>query len=122
MKQEKAKIRIMLASRPQLFSEVIRRMVEHQPDMEVVGEVLDPIKLIGAVREFQVDAVIITLIQTVGEPRICSQLLNEHPLLKVVTLSAEGNTAYLYQSDLPKIRFHEPCEEEILGAIRKYIH
>lgn len=37
-----SKIKVLLASRPKLLSEVIRYLVSRQPDMEVVSEVLDP--------------------------------------------------------------------------------
>ena len=33
-------IKVLLSSRPKLLSEVIRNMIEHQADMQVVGEVL----------------------------------------------------------------------------------
>ena len=109
----------MLANRPKLLSEVIRSMIEHQPDMEVVGEVLDPIELLIAVNAMPVDVVIITPSKANGVPRICSQLLGECPLLKILTLSAEGEAAFLYQSDIPKMRIDEPSEQSILSAIRE---
>ncbi len=108
----------MLASRPQMLSEVIRGMIERQPDMELVGEVVDPIELLIAVRGMLVDVVLITPIKAAAEPRICCQLLGEQPSLKVVTLSAEGEAAYLYQSNVPRIGLHEPSGQMILGAIR----
>ena len=109
----------MLASRPKMLSEVIRRMVEHQPDMEVVGEVLDPIELLIAARATPVDVVIITPLKADGNPRLCSQLLGEHPSLKIMILSANGKTAFFYQSGSPKICIAEPSEQLVLGAIRK---
>ena len=102
-----------------MLSEVIRSMVEHQPDMEVIGEVLDPIELLYATRIMAVDVVIITPLKINGEPRICCQLLGEHPLLKIIILSAEGEAAFLYQFDSPKIRIDEPSEQAIFAAIRK---
>jgi len=109
----------MLSSRPKMLSEVIRSMVEHQPDMEVVGEVIDPIELLIAAKAMLVDVVIISPLKANGVPRICSQLLGEHPLLKIMTLSAEGESAFFYQSDTPKMRIDEPSEQAILNAIRK---
>ena len=114
-------IKVLLASRPKMLSEVIRSIVEHQPDMEVVGEVLDPIELLIAAKVVPVDVVIITPLKSNGEPRICSQLFEVHPLLKIVILSSEGEAAYLYQSGLPRQRIDEPSEEAILGIIRKSI-
>ena len=113
------KTRILLSSRPKLLSEVIRDLIEHQPDMEVVGEVIDPIQLLRAAGETAVDVVIVTPIEANGEPRICLHLLATFPPLKVVTLSAKGETAYLYQSALPRLRIDEPSGRSIFGAIRE---
>lgn len=64
--------------------------------MEMVGEVLDLLQLLRASRQTPADAVIITPLKANGEPKICHQLQAEHPRLKIVTLSAKGEAAYLY--------------------------
>ena len=94
-------------------------MVEHQPDMELVSEVLDPIELLFIAGKTQVDVVIITPVNSEGEPRICRLLLVEHPGLKAVTLSARGDIAFLYQSNSHRKRIDEPSGQSILDAIRK---
>ena len=116
------KIRILLSSRPKLLSEVIRNMIEHQADMEVVGEIIDPIQLLLAVRITKVDVVIVTPLDSSGEPKICRHLLAEYPTLKVVTLSADGEAAYLYQTDVPRLCLAEPSGQSILNAIRERIN
>jgi DNA-binding NarL/FixJ family response regulator len=113
------KIKVMVASRPQMLSDVIRNMIDRQPDMIMVGEVIDPIKLLFAIRETPVDVVIMTPLKVNGEPKICSHLLVEYPSLKVFTLSAKGEAAYLYQSGAPKLRIDDPCGQSILEAIRE---
>jgi len=112
------KIKVMLASRPQMLSAIIRNMITHQPDMIMVRDVIDPIKLLFAIRETPVDVVIVTPLKANGEPKICSHLLMEHPRIKIVTLSSKGEAAYLYQSGIPKLRINEPSGNSILGAIR----
>jgi len=102
-----------------LLSEVIRNMIEHQPDMEVVGEVLDPLQLLRASRQTPVDVVIITPIKANGEPKICQLLLAENPLLRIVTQSEKGEVAYMYQSGVNKKRIDEPSGQSILNAIRE---
>ena len=67
----------MLASRPEMISDVIRNIVESQLDMVLIGEVVDPIRLIYATRDTEVDAIIVTPMNTNGIPRICSHLLAE---------------------------------------------
>ena len=113
------KIKIMLASRPKIISDVIRNMIEHQPDMIMVGEVIDPIRLLYTIRETSVDVVILTPIKANGQPKICSHLLAEHPSLIIVALSAEGEAAYLYKLDVPRLRIDNPSGQSILVAIRE---
>lgn len=113
-----AKIKVLLASRPKLLSEVIRYLVARQPDMEVVSEVLDPIELLFAARATSVDVVIVTPLDSDGETKLCRHLLAEHPHLIIVALSAQGEAAFLYGSRSPKKRVDEPSEQSILGAVR----
>jgi len=113
------KIKVMLASSPKMVSDVIRNIIERQTDMVVVGDVIDPIKLLFAIREIAVDVVIMTPIKANGEPKICSHLLAEHPRLKLLTLSAKGEAAYLYQNGSCKLRIDDPTGGAILGAIRE---
>ena len=49
------KIKELLASRPKLLSEVIQNMIAHQPHKIMVGDVIDPIKLLHATRKTSVD-------------------------------------------------------------------
>jgi len=116
------KLKVLLASRPKILSEVLRNMIERQPDMEVLGEVLDPIDLLFVARAMPVDVVIVTPLEANGEPRICRHLLEEHPHLKIVTVSAKGEAAFLYESGSHKRRIDEPSEPSILGAIRESIN
>ncbi len=112
-------IRVLLASRPKMLSEVIADLIARQTDMEVVGEVLDPIELLLAARATSVDVVIVTPLEAEPEPRICRHLLLEHPHLRIVTMPAKGNTALLYRSDAPTQRIVEPSGEAIVAAIRQ---
>ncbi len=86
--------------------------------MEVVCEVLDPIELLSTTKLVPADVVIITPLKVNGDPRICSHLLEEHPLLKIVILSANGEAGLLFQMGIPKIRIDDPSEQAILSALR----
>jgi DNA-binding NarL/FixJ family response regulator len=115
-------IKVLLASRPKMLSDVIKNLIEYQPDMEVVGEVIDPIRLLLVTRETMADVIIVTPLKSNGEPKICQHLLSEHPRLRIVTLSANGETAFLYESNSRKKRIDEPSGQSILGAIRESLH
>jgi DNA-binding NarL/FixJ family response regulator len=112
------KIKIMLASRPKILSDVIRNIIEHQLDMIIVGEVIDPIKLLFVIKVTAVDVVIVTPLKANGEPLICKHLLEEQPLLKIVTQTAEGDAAYLYQTGFAKKRLEDPSGQSIMKIIR----
>ena len=116
------KIKVMLASRPQIISDVIRNIIESQPDMKLLGEVVDPIQLIVATSEREVDVVIVTPLKAKREPIICRYLLAEHPNLKIVVLMAKGDAAYLYQSGADKKTIEDPCAETILNIIRDSVN
>jgi DNA-binding NarL/FixJ family response regulator len=113
------KIKILLSSRPKLLSEVIRNLIEHQPDMEMVGEVIDPLELFEAIRLIIVDVVIVTPLKANGEPKLCRHLLTEYPVLLIVTQSAIGEAAHLYRSGAKKKRIDDASGDIILSAIRE---
>ena len=113
------KIKVLLAEDHTIVRKGIRSLLDSQPDMEVAGEVLDPIELLLAVRAMKVDVVIVTPLDSDGESRICRLMLAEHPQLKIVTMSAKDDMAFLYESGASKKRIDEPSEPSILGAIRE---
>ena len=110
-------IKVLLARRPKLLSEVIQNMIAHQPDSIMDGDVIDPIKLLHATSKNSVDVVIVTPVNAYGVSNICSQLLAEHPRLKIVTLSSKGETAHLYHAGAGKQRSDEPSGQLIFGTI-----
>ena len=97
-------------------------MIERQPDMIVVGEVLDPLQLLSTSRQNVVDVIIITPLNANGEPKICHLLLVEHPHLLIVTQSKIDNAVCLYQSGVQKKSIDNPSELSLLGIIRKIIN
>lgn len=111
------KIRVLLASRPRMMREVVRKTIEHQEDMKVVGEVLEPLELLVAVRDMEADAVILDL-EEYEEPALCSHLLAEYPNLTILSLAPDGKTAFVR----PRRReIVEPSEANILTALRHAI-
>lgn len=102
-----------------MLSDVIRYLIERQPDMIVVSEVLDPSDLLRAVKATEADVVIVTPLPANGEPHICIVLLAEHPLLIIVTQSAKGEAAYLYRTGARKKRIDKPSPQSVVSAIRE---
>ncbi|OVE80422.1 hypothetical protein BVY01_00390 [bacterium I07] len=115
-----SKIKVMFSSRPKLLSDIIRNMIERQSDMIVVGEVIDPIELIFALRDTDVDVVIITPHKANGEPRICGQLLKENPKMRILILTGESESVHIYQSGSRPEKIERPTEQIIIDVIRNH--
>lgn len=111
------KIRILLANRPRMTRELLKEIMESQPDMEMVGEVLNPVDLLVAVRETEADAVILAL-QDSEEPGLTSHLLAEYPDLTIVGLASNGNTAFVRPG---RREIADPTGADILTALRHAI-
>jgi DNA-binding NarL/FixJ family response regulator len=119
------KITVLLATQPRMLSEVIQRLVERQPDMEVVKEGSDAIAerahgiaLRLAIKATEAQVIILTLTDSEEESGICRDLLAEYPRLRIVGLSPLGDTAFLYESGSSPKRIDELGEESILNTIR----
>ena len=116
------KIRILLAnSRPRIMREVMRQLIERQPDMEIVGEVLALSALICVAKETQADVIIVTL-EDSEALRLVSQLLAECPGMAILALASRGDAAFIEQSYLGRREIADPSEANILSALRHAVH
>lgn len=115
------KIRLLLAYRPRIRREVIRELIKRQPDMEIVGEVLDPVKVLLAAKDTQPDVVVVSLSDS-EESGLSSHLLGEYPNLTVLGLASEGDAAFIEQLCPWRREIVEPSEANIVGAIRDAIN
>ena len=112
-------IKVLLANRPRMHREMVAELVREQLDMEMKGEVLDPVELLLAVAETRADVVVLDLPQPDKEPGICSHLLAEYPDLLILALASDLDSGFLYQRALGKTQLPQVSQKEILAAIRK---
>ena len=115
------KIKVLLAIQPRMLSEVVRHTVDRQSDMEVVRELIDPIGLLLVLRATETEVVITTPADSDWEPGRSSALLVAYPHLKIMALSATGDTAFLYETGSPKQRIDDVGEDSLIGAIRAFM-
>lgn len=112
------KIHMILAIQPKIYGEVIRDLIDRQPDMEVVGEVIEPIELLLLMGAKTIDIVILAPLDIAEEPKICRHLLAEYPHLKIVGLTAKGDEAILYDAGFRTKPIDTSSISAILHAIR----
>jgi DNA-binding NarL/FixJ family response regulator len=115
------KIKVLLAIRPRMLADVVRHLVARQPDMMVISEVNNVTELLLAIRTTAAEVVIITPADSDREPGIGSYLLAMYPQLKIMALSAKGDTAVFYASGSGQKHMNDLGEAAILGAIREFM-
>jgi chemotaxis response regulator CheB len=115
---EKA-IRVLVANRPRLMRETILAMFADQPDIEIVGEVDDDSEIIECVKRTLPNFVVIALDQPGRRPRVCDDLLREHPDVRVIAVApAENYIVYYWVSlDIHSSNI-EASEDGMLSALR----
>ena len=121
MHERMSKITVLLVnSRPRIMREVVKQIIERQPDMQIVGEVLDLSALVRMAKESNADVIIVALedAETLG---LRSYLFDECPYVTILSLASQGDVAFIEQLRLGRREIAEPSEANILSAIRHAI-
>ena len=82
------KIRVLLANHPMMIPDDIRELVTAQKDMELVGDLRGPMKILQETGRTKADAVILAQ-EGVNELGLCSQLLAIYPDLTILSVSPD---------------------------------
>jgi len=113
-------IRVLVANHPRLMREIVLTTFADQPDIEIVGEVADESDISASVRETLPNIVVIALDQPGVRPRICDELLREHPGVRVIAVAPDKNyIVYYWASFEIYSNSIEASEEGMLGAMRR---
>lgn len=114
------KIRVLLANHPVMVPDVIRRKLEEQDDMELVGDCRGPMKILQETGRAKADAVILAQ-EGYDEPGLCGQLLAVYPDLTIMSLSADRASASLQQLCSRRTTVRARDQQDIIQALRKAV-
>jgi DNA-binding NarL/FixJ family response regulator len=112
-------IRVLVANHPRLMRDIVLTALSDQPDIEIVGEVVEESEIPESVKKTSPDFVVIALDRPGTRPDICDILFREHPGVHVIALAHEINYVSCYWASL-EIHTNniEASEQGILNAIR----
>jgi len=115
---EKA-IRILLANRPRLMRELIRATFAEQSDLEIVGEAGNDEDALKFVDETFPDVVVVALEEPGRRPKLCDEVLHDHPNIRVIGITERQNYSVFYWAtfEIHEARI-DASEEGILEAVR----
>jgi chemotaxis response regulator CheB len=112
-------IRVLVANRPRLMRETILATFADQADVEIVGEVADDSEIIESVNRTRPNFVVIALDQPGSRPRVCDDLLREHPEVRVIAVAPARNYVVYYWASLDIHSSNiEASEEGMLNVLR----
>ena len=115
---EKA-IRVLVANRPRLLRETLLTTFADQPDIEIVGEVSEDSEIMEYVKKTLPNFVVIALDQPGRRPRVCDDLLREHPEVRIIAVAPAKNYVVYYWASLDIHSSNiEASEEGMLNALR----
>lgn len=113
-----SEIRVLLADIPPGLQDSVRYLIQSQQDLEVVGEVDNPVEVLLAVKAISAEVVIVSLRDSKLEPGIVSHLLAEYPELLVIGLSPTFEFANLYRHSALTETMSDVSNEDLLEMIR----
>ena len=111
------KIRVLIANYPMMIPDEVRKLVEGQPGMEIVGDLRGPMRILQEVGRTKADAVILTL-DGIEEPGLCSQLLAVYPDLTILGVASDMKVAFIQQLCPRRWDIIDPQSKNIVESLR----
>jgi DNA-binding NarL/FixJ family response regulator len=111
------KIRVLLANHPLMIPDAIRELVAEQEDMEVVGDVHGPMKILQETGRVHADAVILAQ-EGAEEPALCSQLLAVYPDLTILSVTPDMASVFTQQLCSHRQEVGSLKREDIVQTLR----
>ncbi len=114
------RVRVLVANRPRLMREMLIATIADQPDIEIVGEVVNEGDLNEAVEQTQPDVLIVALEEPERPLGQCGFLLGMYPRMRILALAPEQNRGVFYWAMIDiRNRPVESSEAGVLSAIRE---
>ena len=98
-----------------MIPDEVRKLVEGQPGMEIVGDLRGPMRILQEVGRTKADAIILTL-DGIEEPGLCSQLLAVYPDLTI--LGVASDMAFIQQLCPRRRDIIDPQSMNIVESLR----
>ncbi len=114
------KIRVMLANHPEVIPDAVRKMVEAQADMEIVGDVRGPMRILQEVGRTKADAVILASTNPKA-PGLCSQLLSVYPDLTIFAIGDDLQQGFVEQMCLRRSEVISAKGGDLIAALRQAV-
>jgi response regulator of citrate/malate metabolism len=93
--------RILLVTEPRLLREMVERVIEKTPGLQVVGEIENLDNLVPMIEATGADWLVIFLAPDEKLPAGIQELLSSHPAVRVLAIASDGS-----QVEMNWVEFH----------------
>jgi hypothetical protein len=106
-------VHVLLIALPEMLSEIVREILSHEPGIAIAAEVAD-------VSAAEVRPADVAIVGSDGEelPDPWEELLFEHPRMKVLTVSSDGRTTFLFELRPHREALGEVSPATLIDAVR----
>jgi hypothetical protein len=109
--------RVLLLGVRQFLADVVKGLVEDQPDIQIAPDTIAPDALL-AVHAKDLPHVVIVEADDDGIPAVCGPLLSARPTIRVLAITADGRDTTCYESRPCRRRLGNVSPGGLLTAIR----
>ena len=114
------RVRVLVANQPRLMREMVIATISDQPDIEIVGEVLNEDDLNDIVEQTLPDVLILSLEEPEKPLGKSGFLLGRYPRMRILALAPEQNRGIYYWARIDiRNKPVESSEAGVLNAIRE---
>ncbi len=114
------RVRVLVANQPRLMREMVIATISDQPDIEIVGEVVNEDDLNDVVEQTLPDVLILSLEEPERPLGKSGFLLGRYPRMRILALAPEQNRGVYYWARIDiRNKPVESSEAGVLNAIRE---
>jgi len=110
--------RIILANRPRLLREIIKRAFQRYPDMRIVGELSESINLLQCIEQLRAHWIVISLSPNGKFPEFVDLLMHDYPNIGVLAFATDGSKAKARCGDNSEEDLSNMTLNELMEVIR----
>jgi chemotaxis response regulator CheB len=110
-------IRLVLAQLPHLLEQVLERQIADEPDLRIVARATRASDALMLIDETEPEVVVIG---TEGDavPALACRALSAHPHLKLLAISTDGRTGFVYELRPHMVPLGELSAGRVIAAIK----
>lgn len=116
-------IGVVSALQPHLLRDTLTRLISQNQDIRVVAEISSSQCISEAVERTGAEVVLLPFSSDAGVPELCRELLEAHPDLLILGVSADSNFGWAWHRGIQRVRLEEISPTSLQSAIRReFLH